>query len=496
MLHFHLSPATSFWRIWETGEKEGGDDLSSFRNTVKYVIKTGKPIRGVEMGRGGFVIRGIAPVNVNGKTLGSVEYFVGFDNLIEQLFLKGSQNVAAYLTRESIDIAWKLKDNQKVGEFVFFDSAKEIDIDIKEHYLSGGLKGKNTYTDGLNSITTFPIKDYTGDVIGVLCYINNFNELQSNTNRITSYTIMGVILLTIFVFVVIFLFVNKIILSRLKGISKVVEKISRGDLTAGITVINEDEIGGMENDISNMQQKLRSMVRRIVEISQEVNAAGISLNAASTAISEMANEQSATAEEVSASVEELSASIMQTLKNSQVVNSEVTTSVDHIVHSNSTSEKAYNSVHIIAEKTRIINDISDRTDLLAINAAIEAARAGEHGKGFAVVAAEVRKLAEQANVASGEINQISGTGLTLSEQANKQLSSVVDQIKKVSRLIDEIAASSNEQNIASQQVDAAMQQLSNLAQQNALTSEELAGSSEELKLRSQELIDSVSFFRY
>jgi methyl-accepting chemotaxis protein len=193
-------------------------------------------------------------------------------------------------------------------------------------------------------------------------------------------------------------------------------------------------------------------------------------------------------------MEEMASNIQQTTENSEQTQGIVTNAVKGIQEGNKSSEIAVESMKNIAEKIKIINDIAFQTNILALNAAVEAARAGEHGKGFAVVAAEVRKLAERSKIAADEIDELSQSGVSISEKAGKQLAEIVPEIEKTANLIGEITAASNEQNSGAEQVNNAIQQLNQVTQQNAASSEEMATSSEELSSQAEQLKDIIGFF--
>ena len=296
-------------------------------------------------------------------------------------------------------------------------------------------------------------------------------------------------------------FMTRSITKPLQYVVDISKRMCHGDLTIDIEVKGEDETGQMLSGMKAMLERLTRVVGEVREAARNVQQTANSVKASADQLASVSEGTSASAEELSqganeqaASVEEVSSSIEQMMSNiQQNADSAVQTekislkSAEDGEEGGKSVDKVVRAMKEVASKISIIEEIARQTDLLALNAAIEAARAGEHGKGFAVVASEVRKLAERSQRAAGEINKLSDSSVSIAEEAGEMLKIIVPDIKRTAELVQEISASSNEQNIGVQQINKAIQQLDTVTQQNATSSEELSSSSEQLASTAQNM---------
>jgi methyl-accepting chemotaxis protein len=275
---------------------------------------------------------------------------------------------------------------------------------------------------------------------------------------------------------------------------RMMEAISNGDLTCSIDKKYEGAFGDMMGYANTAVAKLSRVVSEVNGSASSLAAASEEVSATAQSLSQAASEQAASVEETSASIEQMTASIGQNTENARSTDSMASKAAGEASEGGEAVRTTVAAMKQIAKKIVIIDDIAYQTNLLALNAAIEAARAGEHGKGFAVVAAEVRKLAERAQLAAQEIGEVAGSSVELAEKAGMLLDSMVPNIKRTSDLVQEITAASEEQATGVRQINMAVGQLSQTTQQNAAGSEELASTAEEMSSQAEELQHTMAFF--
>lgn len=305
------------------------------------------------------------------------------------------------------------------------------------------------------------------------------------------------------------IFLARPIKKNLTSITGWVNTLSTGDLTKSANVRTNDEIGDIASGLNEMVGKVKNVITQTIEASNQVSVAADQIAEANQNFSQRMTEQAASVEETSSTMEEMSASIRQTADNAREANKlskAAKTSAESGIKVMSDTIDAMGEINKSSGKigsiSNVIEEIAFQTNLLALNAAVEAARAGEHGKGFAVVASEIRSLAQRASQSAKEITALiedssekTGRGVQLAQELNKKLEEIGLGIKKAADLMDEVAASAQEQASGTNQVNAAVNQIDQMTQQNAALVEETSASAEELAAQAKDLMNLVSFFK-
>ena len=412
--------------------------------------------------------------------------------------------------RETEILSFNWTDEDEIAQF------KELKIHLRDtlfryyNQVMNSLSTFESYNDPLVVSEVSSLLDDSGEINGAIekaqSYATKLHniiaEQQSSSNQrmLKSFvrlkiviTIVGLTLVILAAALALLTVIN--IKEPLSNFKESLLKKSNGSFIAEEYDIREDEFGEMREAMETMSENIRESIREIQMGAEILGQSSQSINNSAREIADGANHQASSAEEVSASMEEMASSITQNLENAREAEKIANVVASDVQNINKAVSDTAEAMKNIAEKITVINDIAERIDLLAINAAIEAARAGEQGKGFAVVASEVRNLAESSQNAANEIDEVSKASVDTAENSNKLLEGIIPHINQTLTRVQEISSSSDEQQSGINQVNRAIQELGDIIQQNTAAAEELSSSSDELLHQSQNQIKNITFFK-
>jgi len=287
------------------------------------------------------------------------------------------------------------------------------------------------------------------------------------------------------------------------------ETVAAGDLTSHIDSSSKDETGKLLTALKTMNGRLQEIVGEVRMSTDTIATASGEIATGNLDLSSRTEQQAGSLEETASAMEQLTSTVRQNADNARQANQLAASASTVAVEGGSVVGQVVNTMESINESSRkivdiisVIDGIAFQTNILALNAAVEAARAGEQGRGFAVVASEVRSLAQRSAAAAKEIKtliddsvQKVGQGSKLVAQAGVTMDEVVASVKRVTDVMGEITAASQEQSDGIEQVNQAITQMDQTTQQNAALVEQAAAAAQSLQDQAGRLTQAVSVFK-
>ena len=357
-----------------------------------------------------------------------------------------------------------------------------------------------------------PIKDDSGKVIGI--YFAGIPKAFLDAREKVFFsdfltkTIFAVFLIVCVLSIIIWMMTRQFLTKRIDVLKDSLTRISKGILSENVAVGRNDEIGTLAYSLNATVESFRGVISSLDRQAVTLMSSIEDIASVNREVSDGSQRQTASIQSIAAAVQQSSTSLKQSAAAARSSREYAVNAISIVRKSEDAARDTTQAMSEIRESSdkitkilALINEISFQTNLLALNAAVEAARAGEHGRGFAVVAGEVRNLSQRSSTAAKEIDSVIkgmmekiAVGNDLVERNASMLMEIAAMIEKMSGMISDIAAATNEQNLGAEQIREATENLDSLSQSNAAMVEQSSAATDTLVTLSREMMAIVKTF--
>ncbi|MDW6005282.1 methyl-accepting chemotaxis protein [Vibrio mangrovi] len=458
---FHLPPAYSLYRVHKP--EKSGDDLSSFRHTVVDVNTLHQSVAGIEEGVAGIGLRYVRPVSFEGQHVGSVEFGMSLNR----------DTFADLLSDKLLDLTIRVHHSGELKTVIQPQSGDVFSLKQEQYQqvLSGNTLNINmSLHEHSMVVRAFPLKDYSGRIIGIVEISHDISPLQaviwSDVKMLMLYGLLSALVVALGL-----VWMTRHSIKPVQQIITAIDQMVEGQqgLGARLEQSGPQEINQLTQGFNRFCDKLQSTFEQMSDSVNHMAMQSEHLSKESVMSDKGMKDQkeeiihiSTAMTEMTATVHEVAQSIVQAAEAASHANDKAQSgrevlqlAIEQMLHlaesiqqTGTLSMQVHEATTAIASILEVIQGISEQTNLLALNAAIEAARAGDQGRGFAVVANEVRDLAQKTQGSTEEIrqkiamlkNSVNET-VTVIKSSQEQAQKSVDDIQSTGEVIRDMEQS-------------------------------------------------------
>ncbi|KGK40986.1 chemotaxis protein [Nitrincola sp. A-D6] len=525
---FHQPPATSYLRLHQLDKYD--DDLSSFRLTVLEANQQQHAQSGLESGVAGIGLRGVIPVYHQQRHIGSAEVGLSFGQDFFNTFTErfGAQ-AALHIPADS--------------GFNTFATTIENNTSLSQTQLNQVMQGQ-VYTSKVDrgeqswAVMARPIMDFSGKPLGVVeLMIDRTEYVQGYQQALIRIVVIGIV--SVLLGLLMATLLARSIIKPLKTTADSLRNIAAGDgdLTARLDETGRDELADLASSFNHFVEHIHSLIKQVGAATVQLSAAAEELSASSTDTSQQAKKVQSETLQVATAMNEMTATVTEVADNADqtshaagAANELALSGKQKLVNTQqsiqglaSDIEAAAQIINHLSNDSReiskildVIRDISDQTNLLALNAAIEAARAGEQGRGFAVVADEVRSLASRTQNSTVDIQHMierlqSGaekavnsmelsrskatTSVTSCNDTNEALSSIAGAIETINSMNIQIAEAARQQSQVADEINHNISFITDAAEMTSSSTDQVNTAADELAKLASDLQGRIGRFK-